>query len=120
MNQAYAQNAYRNNQILTAPQNKLVVMLYDGIIKNLNISKLALETKDNANVNEHLIKAQDIIMELMTTLNFEAGGEVAKNLYQMYDYMYFKLVRANIDKDIEGIDEILKYSEELRSVWAQI
>lgn len=120
MNQAYAQNAYRTNQILTAPKNKLVLMLYDGIIKNLNISKIALKEKDNSKVNTHLIKAQDIIMELMTTLNFEAGGEVAKNLYQMYDYMYFKLVRANIDKDMEAIDEILKYSEELRSAWAQI
>ena len=49
-------------------------------------------------------------MELMTTLNFEAGGDIAKNLYQLYDYMYFRLVRANIDKNID-------YVKEVKNIW---
>lgn len=120
MNHAYAQNAYRNNQILTAPQNKLVLMLFDGIVKNINMARLSFEEKNNSKYNEHLIKAQDIIMELMTTLNFEAGGKVAEGLYKMYDYMYFKLVKANVEKNPEHLDEVLKYAEELRDTWAQI
>lgn len=120
MNHAYAQNAYRNNQILTAPQNKLVLMLFDGIVRNINMAKLAFEDKDLAIFNEHLIKAQDIIMELMTTLNFEAGGQVAEGLYKMYDYMYFKLIKANVEKNMEYLDEVLKYAEDLRDTWAQI
>lgn len=120
MNHAYAQNAYRNNQILTAPQNKLVLMLFDGIVKNINMAKLSLEKGEDRKFSEYLMKAQDIIMELMTTLNFEAGGNVAEGLYKMYDYMYFKLVKANIEKNIDYSNEVLKYAEELRDTWAQI
>lgn len=115
-----AADAYRNNQILTAPQNKLIVMLYDGIVKNLNLAKKALEVKDNTKVNDNLIKAQEIILELMTTLNFEQGGEVAKNLYQMYDYLYFRLIQANTEKDLEKIEEVQKFVEELRKAWMEI
>lgn len=120
MNHAYARQAYQNNQVTTAPQKKLIIMLYDGAIKNLKLAKMAMEEKEIEKTNNHLIKAQNIIMELMTTLNFEAGGEVAKNLHQLYDYMYRKLIRANIDKDIDGINEVEKYMEELRDTWEQI
>lgn len=120
MNHAHANNVYRNNQVTTAPQKKLIVMLYDGAIRNLKLAKMAMEEKEIAKINEHLIKAQNIVMELMTTLNFEAGGEIAQNLYQLYDYMYRKLVRANINKDIDAINEVQKYMEELRDAWAQI
>lgn len=120
MNHAYAKQAYQNNQVTTAPQKKLIIMLYDGVIKNLKLSKLAMEKGEIAKINSYLIKAQDIIMELMTTLNFEAGGEVAKNLHQLYDYMYNKLIRANIDKDVDAINEVERYMGELRDAWAQI
>lgn len=120
MNHAYARNAYRNNQVTTAPQKKLIIMLYEGAIKNLKLAKLAMEEKQIEKINEYLIKAQNIIMELMTTLNFEVGGEVAKNLHQLYDYMYWKLIRANIDKDVDSINEVENYMEELRDAWAQI
>ena len=120
MNHTYGQNAYKNNQILTAPQNKLVLMLYDGIIKNLNLAKISLDKKEYESYNRNLIKAQDIVMELMTTLNFEAGGEVADGLYRLYDYMYLRLIRANVEKNLEYLDEVLKYTEELRETWAQI
>lgn len=120
MNHAYARQAYQNNQVTTAPQKKLIIMLYDGAIKNLKLAKMAMEEKQIEKINTHLVKAQDIIMELMTTLNFEAGGEIAKNLHQLYDYMYTKLIRANIDKDIDVINEVEKYMKELRDAWAQI
>ena len=120
MNHAYAKDVYRNNQVTTAPQKKLIIMLYDEAIRNLKLAEIAMENKDIEKINTHLIKAQDIIMELMTTLNFEAGGDIAKNLYQLYDYMYFRLVRANIDKNIDYVKEVKKYMEELRDAWEQI
>ncbi|WFA07906.1 flagellar export chaperone FliS [Tissierella sp. Yu-01] len=122
MNQAQAQayNAYKTNQVMTAPPKKLVTMLYDGAIKNLKLAEIALEEKDFVHVNTYLKKTQDIITEFMTTLNYEAGGDVAKNLYQLYDYMYRRLIRANIAKDVEPIIEVKKYLEELRDTWAQI
>ena len=120
MNYAYANNAYKTNQIMTAPKKKLLIMLYDGAIKDLKLAELALPKKEIENVNLYLTKTQDIIFELMSTLNFEVGGDIAKNLYQLYEYMIDRLVRANIDKDIEGVKEVRKYLEELRDTWERI
>lgn len=120
MNQANAYNSYKNNSVMTASPNKLVIMLYDGAIKNLKLAEIALQEKQIEKVNMYLLKAQNIIAEFMSTLNYEAGGDIAKNLYQLYEYMYHKLVRANIDKDAEAIIEVKKYLEELRDTWSQI
>ena len=120
MNQANAYNAYKNNSVMTASPNKLVIMLYDGAIKNLKLAEMAIEEKQIEKVNNYIIKAQNIIAEFMTTMNFEAGGDIAKDLYQLYEYMYNRLIRANIDKDIIAIAEVKKYLEELRDTWSQI
>lgn len=122
MNQVQTQvkNIYQTNQIATASPKKLLIMLYDGAIKNLRLAELSLNEKNLENVNKYLTKTQDIITEFMTTLNFEDGGEVAQNLYQLYEYMDYRLIRANIDKDIEPIKEIKKYLEELRDTWMKI
>ncbi len=61
MNNAYARQAYQNNQVTTAPQKKLIIMLYDGAIKNLNLGKMAMEEKNIEKTNTYLIKAQNII-----------------------------------------------------------
>lgn len=122
MNYAYsnAQNVYKNNQVSTAPKKKLLIMLYDGAIKDLKLAEQAIEEKNNEISNGNIIKAQNIIMELMHTLDFEAGGEIANNLYQLYDYMYLKLVKANINKEVDGIKEVIRYLEELRDTWLKI
>ena len=120
MYHAQARDMYRDNQILTAPQNKLIVMLYDGAMKNIRLAKLSVEDEKISDVNSYLLKAQDIVMELMTTLDFELGGEVAKSLYKMYDYMYSRLITANINKDVDAMDEVNGLMKELRDAWAQI
>ena len=74
---ANAKNIYKNNQVTTAPKKKLLIMLYDGAIKNLTIAQQAIEEKNNEIVNINMIKAQNIVMELSLTLDFEAGGEIA-------------------------------------------
>lgn len=120
MNQAYARDIYKKNQVNTAPKKKLLIMLYDGAIKNLNLAEVALREKKFENTNKYMIKAQDILSELMITLDFDKGGDIANNLYQLYDYMYNRLVRGNIDKDIEAVVEVREYMKELRDTWAQI
>lgn len=120
MNQANAYNAYKNNEVMTASRTKLVVMLYDGAIKNLKLAEYAIREKKIEKTNEHIKKAQDIIAEFMSTLNFEQGGEIALNLHQLYEYMYNKLIRANIDKDLVTVAEVKGYLEELRETWLQI
>jgi len=120
MNQANAYNAYKNNEVMAASRNKLVLMLYDGAIKNLKLAEIAIRENKIENTNNYLKKAQDIIAEFMATLDFEQGGDIAASLYQLYEYMFHKLIRANIDKDSQAVVEVRGYMEELRETWAQI
>lgn len=120
MNHAYANNVYKNNQVMTAPKKKLLIMLYDGAIKNLNLAELSIANKEIEKTNTYLTKTQSIIAELMSTLNYDVGGDIAKNLYQLYEYMYNRLIRANIDKDVAAVIEVKNFMEELRDTWEQI
>lgn len=117
---ANADNAYKNNQIMGATQKKLIIMLYDGAIRNLKLAKIAMNEKNIEKANNTIIKAQNIILELMSTLNFEAGGEIAKNLHALYQYMYEKTIAANVEKNPDHADEVIKFLEELKEVWEQI
>ncbi|MBN2737925.1 MAG: flagellar export chaperone FliS [Spirochaetales bacterium] len=114
--------AYRETQIKTATPGKLIIMLYDGAIKNVRnaISLIEEKSKKFDAVNNHIIKAQDIISELMVSLNFEEGGEIAKNLFSLYMYMNKQLLEANLKKDIEPLKEVQRHLSELREAWAQI
>lgn len=120
MNQANAYNAYKNNEVMSASKIKLILMLYDGAIKYLKLAEIAIDEKKIEKTNDNIKKAQDILVEFMSTLNFEDGREIANNLYQLYEYMYQKLIRANIDKDASVVFEVRGYLEELRETWAKI
>lgn len=110
--------AYRQAKISTASQGQLILMLYDGAVKFLNIANESISKKDFAASNTNIIKAQNIITELMISLNMEVG-EISKNLYSLYDYMNRRLIQANIKKDPKIIDEVKGMLIELRETWDQ-
>lgn len=110
---------YKEVEIETASGLKLVVLLYSGALKFLNIARTAIEKKDYENSNRYLIKTQDIISELMSSLNFEAG-EIAHNLNSLYIYINRRLLEANIYKNIELIDEASKLLTTLKSAWDEL
>ena len=121
-NSAYA--AYQNTGIKTASQGKLVVLLYEGAIKNL---KNALECFNSAEKVEarniekfgnYLMKTQDIISELQVSLNMDKGGQIASNLMSLYVYFNQELTSANITKDKAKIEYILKMITELHTAWS--
>lgn len=118
--QRNAQNIYKQNQILNASPKKLVVLLYDGCIKNMKLAEISIEEGKLEAANNALIKAQDIIAELAGTLSFDQGGEIAKNLESIYDYVKTKLIEANRTKDVAAIQQASKMMEELREAWAEI
>ena len=115
-----ANQAYGGAQVSTAPQKKLILMLYDGVIQNLNAAEAALAVKNLQTAHQKILKGQLIIEELMVTLNFDEGGDIAKDLYKLYEYFHWSLVQANINKDPVRIAEIRQYLEELRGSWQQI
>jgi flagellar protein FliS len=113
-------NQYKQTQITTANQGKLIVMLYDGAIKFLTIALENMEPKKYDIVNTNIIKAQDIVTELLLSLNMDEGGEISRNLFSLYMYFKKQLLEANIKKDPQIITHLIKLLKELREAWDQI
>jgi len=110
--------AYRDNTIKTASPAELTLMLYDGAIKFCNIALAGFEKNDIGKVNTNIIKAEKIIVEFRATLDFKYP--VAKDFDRVYDYIYRRLVEANIKKDPEILNDALKYIREMRDTWKEV
>ena len=122
--QGYART-YRANAVLTASPGQLVLMLFDGALRALAIARDALGRPESDMrrievINQQLLKAQAIISELQGGLNFEAGGEVATTLNQLYDYYNRRLLEANLRKQVGPVIEVERMLGELRSGWAEM
>lgn len=109
--------AYLDNKVKTATPAELTLMLYDGSIKFCNIAMIAIEEGDNNKANTNIIKAQKIILSLRASL--DPRYEVSENLDLLYEYIYSKLIEANIKKDNEILDEVLVHLRELRDTWKE-
>ena len=121
---AYAQT-YRNNAVLTASPGQLVLMLYDGVLKNLAITRDAFtrpasDPRRIETINHQLLKAQMIIAELQGGLNLEAGGEFAATLHRLYDYHNRRLLEANLRKEVGPVIEVERLIRDLRDAWAEM
>lgn len=110
---------YKEVDVETASGLKLVIMLYSGAVKFLNLAKTGVKDKKLDVANNNIIKAQDIVSELISSLNFDAG-EIAHNLYSLYIYINRRLMEANIEKNIEIINEVINLLNTLRSAWDEL
>ena len=95
-------------------------MLYDGAIKNASFAVEYMKSGEIEKVHNCLIKAKNIVTELMATLNMEQGGDIAKNLQSLYSYMFSQLIEANMEKKTEPILVVIDLLKELRAAWVQI
>lgn len=91
-------------------------MLYDGGIKVLKEAIRHIDNEEPNQAHESLIKGQEIIMELHASLNHDAG-ELTDHLGRLYDYMYRRLIEANLQKDRAMIEEVLGFLQDLRTTW---
>jgi flagellar protein FliS len=118
-------SAYRETRIRTASPGQLVLMLYAEAIRQCDIAceLIGLDPKRDPSliqrINAAVMKAQDIITELMASLDFEAGAEIAGNLYSLYAYFNRELMEANIAKEAGRIRPVRAMLEELRSAWVE-
>lgn len=112
-------DAYKKNQIETATPEEILIMLYDGAIRFLVVAKKAHEDKNVEKFNKNLIKAQHIIQEFMVSLDMEIGGEIAVNLYKLYDYLHYRLIQCNVQKDMVMLDEVLDHLRKLKATWEE-
>ena len=120
-----AQFTYQATRISTATKEQLLLITYDIGIKACHTAENALLGRTNGGTpdydlaNREIIRAQEVIRELMVTLNRERGGEVATKLIQLYEYMYQLLVDANIKKEPDNIRTVYGMLEELKQTWEE-
>ena len=114
-----AQFTYQSNQIATASKEQLLLRTYDIGIRSCRLAEAAIVQQNIEETNRHVQKAQDVIRELMFSLNVEVGGEVAENLMRLYDFLYYELVDGNVRKDPEKVRVVRSMLEELRTTWEQ-
>lgn len=115
MNNPY--QSYQQNAVKTASPGELSLMLYNGCLKFMTLAKKAIQEGNIEEKNTNLLKAQNIIREFMVTLNMDV--KVSQDLMVMYDYLYRRLVDANIKNDLAIIEEVEGYVKELRDTWKE-
>ena len=118
MQQKNPYTAYERTNVNTADQRKLIVMLYDGAIRFLQKADSLIEGRDIEGAHGNLLRARQIVNELLSTLRPEKGGEIGENLKRLYVYMFNRLVEANLTKNREIIKEVERLLITLRDGWA--
>src|SRR5687768_13752507 len=116
MPQGYQQ--YQRTQTQTASPGELIVMMYGGAIKFLTVAQQKIESGDTESSHRSLLRAQEIILELMVSVD-TAVGPVAKNLFDLYEFMHRHLVQANVKKDPAMVGEVVSLLRELLQAWEQ-
>lgn len=114
-----AMGVYAQSRVLTASPSELIVMLYDEAIRNMKIACENIGRKDLVAANRAIARAQDVVGELWSALNVDAG-DIAHFLDSLYDYVYRSLVTANVKKDPDILTGCIKVMEEIREAWGEI
>ena len=120
MSYAQAAATYQRNAVMTASPEKLVKMLYDGAIKNLEKSRVGLAdtaTARSPEVGQALSKAMGIIGELRASLDHAAGGDISRNLDQLYEFALDQLSQANLQRTPAGVNNTLEVMRTLKEGW---
>ena len=112
--------SYRKTNVMTADPKRLVVLCYEGAIDNLKIGKNKIIERDYEGKCRALTRAQDIIGELLSSLNFEKGGSIANGLDSLYNYMLRRIIHADFKNDVPAIDEVVQLLTELKAAWEDI
>jgi len=120
MAQGRPYQAYKNTSVQTSNQKQLVVMLYDGMHRFLDRAAQAIEEKDIEVAHSNLHKTGKILLELLSTLREDKGGEVAANLKKIYVYCYESVVIANLKKDAKKVRDIQAVLDNLREGWKSL
>jgi flagellar protein FliS len=121
-------SAYRETRIKTASQGQLIIELYNGAVKQLDSSLELIERNASGkkdpgrieNISKAILKTQDILTELMVSLDFDQGGIIAKNLFSLYTWFNKELLAANINQDAQRISSVRNMVNDLRSAWIEV
>jgi flagellar protein FliS len=123
-----ASSSYKETKVKTAGQGQLIVMLYDEALKQLTKATELLQMNQNEKkdpgrieqIAKAVMKTEEIITELVVSLDFDQGGEISKNLFALYTWFNRELVEANISQDLKRILSVKDMLGELRNSWSTI
>jgi flagellar protein FliS len=111
---------YKKAQVQTANQGKLIVMLYDGAIRFTKAAVEAIKESKLEAAHRNIVRAEDIVTELLLSLDYDKGGDIAKKLASIYIYVNEQLLEANITKKVDPLNLVIKLMNDLRESWAKI
>jgi flagellar protein FliS len=123
-----ALSTYKETRIKTASQGQLIIMLYGEAVRQLDLALDLLEVSGSGKkdpgriekISKAVVKTQEIVAELMVSLDFEQGGDIAKNLFALYTWFNRELMEANINQDKQRISSVRYLIDELRGAWQRI
>ena len=113
-------NEYHHDEIATSSQGKLIVMMYEGALRFVNLAIEGIDNNDVSKKGTYINKTHDIINELSFALDLEKGGEVARKLEALYQFMLHQLTRANIKSDRKALESIINILTPLMDAWNEI
>lgn len=115
-----ANRAYRSNQVQGAGPLGLVLLTYDALIRNLNYARDAAIAADYAAQADYSMQAVSALLELISSLDHEAGGQIASSLGSLYAYMYRRLMESQVNDTIDTLTEVMSLAATLREGWQQL
>jgi flagellar protein FliS len=121
MMRASGYDAYQRVQAETSTPGQLIALLYDAMVRSLDRAKAGLDQHDLESAHAPILRAQDIVLELISSLNMDDDGEagaMARQLGALYEYMYRRLLDASLHKDGNAIDEVRRLIVPVREAWA--
>ena len=120
LNPKHSYKAYSKTDVNTSDQLTLIIMLYDGLLRFLKKAMVKIEENDVEAAHNYFVRSKDIVNELLSTLHAEKGGDIGKNLRELYLYMFRRIVEANLKKDIEITKDVYQVAKTLHEGWIQL
>ena len=123
-----ALSTYKETRIKTASQGQLIIMLYNEAVRQLEMALDLLRSNDSGKkdpskiekISNAVVKTQEIVSELMVSLDFEQGGDIATNLFSLYTWFNRELMEANISQDARRLSMVREHIDTLRSAWQEV
>jgi flagellar protein FliS len=110
---------YLETQIATAPREQLVVLLYNGALRFLSEAKAAMQKGDIPRQADRIHRAQNVLVELMSSLNMEQGKEIAANLFRLYTFFFDQLTEASVNDNLQALETVEEQMRVLRDAFQE-
>lgn len=117
MGAAVAYSAYRRSEVETISPRDLLVKIFEALERFVDEGQLAMRNRQFELANRRCQRIRDILFELQSTLNFEAGGEIAQRLDALYRFMILEVTESNLRKDAERLQQLLRVVRPLADAW---